>query len=31
MVLKKGAKLGLTLFEIGSIIFKEDEDEIPAV
>lgn len=31
MVLKNGARLGLTLFEIGNIVFREDDDEIPAV
>lgn len=31
MVLKNGAKMGLNLFEIGNIIFRDDDDEIPAV
>ena len=27
MILKKGAKAGLTLYEIANVIYKEDPDE----
>jgi hypothetical protein len=31
MVLKIGAKKGLTLYEIGNILFRDDDDELTPV